>query len=312
MTDRKGSAARIALGLLLVAVSVGGMVNTRQTTAAPRVAPQAVVTASLPCDPMETQAWWGEDGLTIPSKVGHHVHLGACWPKYGQILDGTLNIDAKVILHALPPGATAAYLRVGYGLDGTIFYKRTSDITIPVDAEGNGSRTFTIPLDLNQVTTGSREFRFTYDVRYTLDGLAREQFNTTGWQGCVRSCASPDRAAPWYEMRGWYGKDKAGITHNYQNVRLRSSTDCLHLGGQCKVEMKPGSGGRPTVQSWAVIDPDFHAGSAGTVLPGFPKPGQFSGTITIPGTLQPGTHKLVLVASDGKDAGAGAFTFEVP
>jgi hypothetical protein len=270
------------------------------------VAPVRAVTG---CDQVETQAWWREAGISLPANVGQHIHLGTCWPKYGTILDGVVQQSVTVILHDQPSDAHAAFLRAGYTLNGTVFYKRTADVVIPLDSNGNGSRTFVIPIDTSLLTTGSSEFRFTYDVLTTVNGQAREQFNTTGWQGCVRTCDGPDRTLPWIEMRGWYGKDSQGINHNYQNVRLRSDPSCLQSGGVCKVEMKLGSGGRPTVLSWAAIDPDYHNGIGGTTLKQVNGP--FSGSITIP-TLSSGTHKLVLGASDGKNAGVGAFTFIVP
>lgn len=268
--------------------------------------------AALPCDRIETQAQWTETGWALPNAVGHHVHLATCWPKRGTVLPTKFDQEVTVILHDLPAGATSPYLRVGWGLSGTIFYKRTTDIAIPVDSSGNGSRTFVIPMDLSGIPNGVTEFRFTYDVRYTLNNLAREQFNTTGWLGCVGTCtdSSPDRALPWIEMRGWYSKDAQGKTHNYQNVRLRSDVSCLRAGGVCKVEMKPGSSGLATVKAWALIDADLHAGRLGTVL--LEKSAAYSGNIFIPADLAPGTHKLLLVASDGKNAGAGSFTFDVP
>ena len=176
---------------------------------------------------------------------------------------------------------------------------------MPLDANRNGSRSFTMPLDLSLAPSGVVEFRINYLIRYHVNGQTREQFQSFGLEACVRTCtdSSPDRTLPYSEIRGWY------TDRNYQNARITSSLACLHPGGVCNVVMKPGSGGLPTVQSWAVIDPNFHAGSAGTILRTVSGP--FSGAITIP-SLPSGTHKLVLVTSDGKNAGAGAWTFVVP
>jgi hypothetical protein len=244
--------------------------------------------------------------MDIPATVGHHVHLDVCWPVYGTILDGRWDLPVRIELHEVPADATAVYLRAqAYSSDE---YIRRADLVVPLDAHRNGVRDFVLPLDLSSWPTGSTEFRFSYQVEYTVDGQERVQRQSTGLQACIRTCTSPDRSLPWYEARGYY--EKVGDTnHGYQVARLRSEPRCLRSGGLCKVEMKPGSGGLPTVESWAVLSPNFHGGSAGTVI--LTRDGPYSGNITLP-TLAPGSYRLVLVASDGENAGVATFGFVVP
>jgi hypothetical protein len=65
--------------------------------------------------------------------------------------------------------------------------------------------------------------------------------------------------------------------------------------------MVPGSGGNATVQHIATLDPSYHGGNGGRELRR--GSGEFRGNITIPSDLSSGTHRLVLVSSDGKNAG---------
>jgi hypothetical protein len=227
--------------------------------------------------------------------VGHHVHLDLCWPAYGTILDGRWDLPVRIELHEVPADAVAIHLRAQYGLSGTELYRRTTDLEVPLDEHRNGVRSFTLPLDLARVPTGSQEFRFTYAIRYTHDGETRDQRQSTGLQACVRSCTGPDRTIPWTEARGWY------TDHGYAVARLRSDPSCLVRGGTCRVELRSGSGGLPTVESIVTIDPRFHDGDGGRVL--LRRDGAYSGDITIPADLAPGAHRLVLVSADAQNSG---------
>lgn len=242
--------------------------------------------------------------MDIPRVVGHHIHLALCWPDYGTILPTRWDLPVTVTLHEVPQDAVAVHLRAQWGLSGNALYRRTSDITVPLDANRNGVRSFTLPLDLSGIPSGSHEFRFSYLIRYTVNGQTREQFQSYGLQGCVQTCVNPERTLPWIEARGWY------TDREYANARLLSPTSCLIRGGRCTVEMKPGSGGLPTVEHIAAIDPNYHASYGGIEVSR--GSGAFKGTITIPSNLSSGTHKLVIVSNDGKNAGVLALTFEVP
>lgn len=227
-----------------------------------------------------------------------------CWPTYGTILSGTWNLPVTVILHEVPANFTVSHLRVCHWDVCPSAWRRTTDLGIPLDDHRNGQRTFTMPLNLSGLTPGSYEFRISYEIHYTLNGTAREQFQSTGLQACVGSCVGPDRTLPWMEARSWY------TGRNYANARLLSNTSCLIRGGQCLVEMRDGSGGSPTVEHIAAIDPNYHAGLRGIELRR--GSGTFKGSVTIPSTLSSGAHKLVLVSSDGKNAGVLSLTFNVP
>jgi hypothetical protein len=230
--------------------------------------------------------------MDIPAVVGHHVHLDVCWPRYGTILDGRWDLPVRIELHEVPIDATAVYLRAqAYS---TTEYTRRADLVVPLDGQRNGVREFVLPLDLSSWPTGSSEFRFSYQVEYTVDEEERQQRNSTGFQACIRSCVNPDRALPWYEARGWY------IDRGYQVARLLSDPSCIRPSGVCRVSMKPGSGGLATVEHVATVNPGFHGGNGGTVLR--QGPGAFTGDITLPANLAPGS-RLVLVASDGENAG---------
>jgi hypothetical protein len=142
--------------------------------------------------------------------------------------------------------------------------------------------------------------RWTANVPKNADG--NRQYQSTGWQVCIRSCTPSYRSGVYLEARGWY------TGRGYQNARLTSQLTTVRSGGTITVSLKPGSGGLSTKFSAAYIDPDFHHGSAGTVI--FTRNGPYVGSITIP-VLAPGPHKLVLLASDGLNAGVLGIPFGV-
>lgn len=286
--------------------------TTPTASAIPTATPQPTATATPnPTDCtaypeprvyIEAQSWWHDDALIIPHQVGEHVHLGACWPVYGTILSGDFRVDMRVIVHEATPGRTVlGRLRGGAssGGGGTGF-DLTSDIAIPLDQNGNGQRTFTHVFDTRAMESGTREIR----LSAMLYPFERRQFESTGWRVCVRSCSSSTAVTT---ARGWYHE------HGYQNAYLRTPIPSAPLTAPWTptVWMVPGADGLPTVQHMAVIDPDFHNGSAGLVLR--EGSGPYQGPLTIdPVTLESGPHKLVLLASDGKLAGVLVIPFEVP
>jgi hypothetical protein len=79
--------------------------------------------------------------------------------------------------------------------------------------------------------------------------------------------------------------------------------------GTIGVRLGPGADGLTTVGAGVYIDPNFHAGSAGTVVREWSGP--YTGNVTLP-TLPSGPHKLVLMANDGQNAGVLAIPFVTP
>lgn len=260
---------------------------------------------------LESQAWWNKAGIQIPQAVGHHIHLGMCTPVDGQIIDGTLHFDVRIILHDQV---------------GTVTSVRYSDwttdlVTKSVNFPGAHDATYWTSFDINfsNWTTGRHEIHWRANVPDEQpDGLPgsdsgdQRMFQSTGWQYCVRSCTpnagGNDRAFPWTEARGWYQG------HEYQNARFRSLIPTSPLSGNWtfSAEFKRGSGGLPSKEWGIFVDPDFHNGNAGkTIVRGL-------GEVTSPRnftidtrTLTNGKHKLVLVTSDGNDAGVLVIPFEV-
>lgn len=245
------------------------------------------------------QAWWNTSGIEVPANVGHHVHLGTCFPRDGAILDGTLHLDLRVLLHAQPAGARVVRLRAGS--ESVTLLDRTSDVGVPVDANGDGNRTFPVDLDIGRLSTGRHELRMSAFVAQP-DGA--QMFESSGLQFCVRACSPSYRSAgPGQIGRGWY------TDHGYANATLKTHPWDIRSGGTVAVTLAPGSGGRATVFSGVYIDPDFHHGSAGLVVGQWAGP--FSGTVRLP-TLASGSHRLVLLSHDGQNAGVLAVTFVVP
>jgi hypothetical protein len=126
-------------------------------------------------------------------------------------------------------------------------------------------------------------------------------YQSTGYQICVRSCTPSYReAGSRIEARGWY----TGV--DYQNVRLDTDPSDIRGGGTIDVRFGPGAGGAATRFAGIYIDPNFHAGIDGIVVREWT--GAFSGSVKLP-NLAAGPHRLVLLSSDGQNAGTLAIPF---
>lgn len=265
---------------------------TVQVKTQPVVDPLACTGYPEPRIFLESQAWWDSAGLAIPTNVGHHIHVGMCWPVNPDgsdaLVDGILHLDVRVLLHN-QIGVTN-YLRFQDA-------SGTASIKIPL-VVGPGDVTTWVPvdLDLGLWGTGRRETHITVNIQNNTDG--KRQFNSTGWQLCVRSCTPIYRKGPWTEARGWYEG------HDYQNARFLSLLPVAPVSGLWTFNVRlvqTGPGG-------VFVDPNFHAGIEGTRL----ADGGYSGNLTVDTRLLAnGTHRLVLVASDGKSAGVQLVTFVV-
>jgi hypothetical protein len=307
---RKSDAVRLSTGLRLVVL--GSMLacadGRREPTAvahghdpapltdvAPTTAPDPLRCTGYPEERiwLESQAWWDSTGLSIPGRVGEHIHVGMCWPVSADggealITSNKLHVDVRVLLHDQTD--KTHIFRVSDA--GTVMQKQ--EIAI---GPGNADLWIPYDVDLSRWPTGSREFRWTARIK---TDRHPEQFNSTGWQLCVRSCTPAFRTEPYTEGRGYYAN------HDYKNARFMSRLPSAPVSGLWTFKIRlldTGPGG-------VYVDPDFHNGSAGTVIRA--TGGPFLGNVTIDTRqLSNGSHRLVLVSSDGNAAGVQVIGFTV-
>lgn len=260
---------------------------------------------------MESQGWWNKEGLQIPEAVGHHIHVGMCTPLDGTILNGTVHFDVRIILHDQV---------------GKVNWLRLSDRNGEIDRIDLTSKNFGnchdctlwVPFDVNFSTwaTGRHELRWTANVPDEQpDGLPgsdsgpQRMFQSTGWQYCVRACTPNlgDRPSHFITARGWYQ------LHEYANAALRSAVPTAPLKGvwAFTFDAKPGDGGLPTKEYGVFIDPNFHAGLSGITVERGTGEARLRSTSFDTRTLADGVHRLVIVSSDGNNAGVQLVTFVV-
>jgi hypothetical protein len=253
---------------------------------------------------LESQAWWNRDGLTFPQAVGHHVHVGMCTPVDGQVVTGSsIHFDVRVILH----DQVGAVTSVRYADWDSVKQTKTVNFNQNDTPYWIG---FDIPI--GSWSTGRHEIRWTANVPDEQPDVSGSQrmFNSTGWQLCVRSCTNVggnNRATNWTEARGWYQD------HNYANARFRSTVPRNPLSGNWtfNIEATKGSGGLTTKEWGVFIDPDFHNNNAGRTIARGTGPSGLRTLTVDTRTLSNGIHRLVIVSSDGKNAGVQLVTFQV-
>jgi hypothetical protein len=245
--------------------------------------------AATPTITAESQAWWRAEGITVPSRVGAHIHAKATLPADGHPVTGRLEIPVTITLH--DARGSTNWFRIG--TETQQLYQRDLSLGPCHDC----AVLFTATIDLSGVPTGRHELRMSAnnpDEDPDKAG-AQRMFQSTGYQICVRSCTPSYRdASVQIEARGWY----TGV--EYQNARLDTDPTSIRSGGLIDVRLGPGAGGAPTRFAGVYIDPDFHAGRSGTVVREWSS--AFSGSVRIP-SVGPGPHKLVLLSSDGQNAG---------
>jgi hypothetical protein len=282
----RGFLITLAACVVLVAL----LLTASRTYAADPPAPTTGTAYSGPCQPVESQAWWAKDGITIPSNVGQHVHVAACIPT--TPVDGTVTLAVTVTQH----NGTGAIRWVRACRESSYCQRWSVSLGPCADC----SQTYYLPLRVGSWPTGVGELRLSANVSSNSDGL--RQFQSTGWPVPVRSTTCSTRCSTFWEARGWYDSG-----HDYANARL--TTIDARSGGTIKVRLGPGSGGDPTTLAGIYIDPAFHSGSAGIVVRQWSS--SFTGSVTLP-SLPSGPHKLVLLSSDGFNAGVLSVPFNVP
>jgi hypothetical protein len=251
--------------------------------------------AATPTITVESQAWWRAEGIIVPSRVGAHIHAKATLPADGHPITGRLEIPVTITLH--DARGSTNWFRIG--TEAQQLFQRD----LSIGPCHNCATLFTATIDLSGVPTGRHELRMSANNPDEDPDKAGEQrmFQSTGYQICVRSCTPSYRdAGVQIEARGWY----TGV--EYQNARLDTDPATIRSGGLVDVRLGPGVGGAPTRFAGVYIDPDFHAGLSGTVVREWSS--AFSGSVRIP-NVAPGPHRLVLLSSDGQNAGVLAVQF---
>lgn len=242
----------------------------------------------------ESQGWWRKAGIVIPSQVGAHIHVETTVPMSGVVVNGTIAVPVTVRAHDQIGRITS--VRVSDG--STVKQSWSLSLGPCTDCSWSG----TLNVNLSNWGTGRREMRWTANIPNNAEG--NRQFQSTGYQVCVRSC-SPTYRSGWYtEARGWYDDG-----HGYANARLTSDPSLIGSGRTIKVALKPGSDGDPTRLAGVYIDPSFHTGSAGITV--MQRSSAYTGDVLLP-ILPSGSHRLVLVSSDGSNAGVLSLPFSVP
>ena len=271
------------------------------------------VSAAIPTVTLESQAWWAKGGIDIPGEVGHHIHVQATIPRPGTIVNGRVDIPFRAVLHDQVGSPNWIRWSDGSNVIGSIATSRSKFSCTTHDGFTDCVWEGVLPVDFARFGTGLRELRISLNVPDEQpDGLpgsdsgAQRMFNSTGWQVCVRACspvAVGGRSINFTEARGWY------TGHDYANARLTTSLDTVRAGGTIGVRLGPGSGGDATEFSGVYVDPDMHRHNAGRVL--LTRNAAFTGNVTIPADLAAGPHSLVLVSSDGQNAGVLRIPFTV-
>lgn len=241
----------------------------------------------------ESQGWWDSTGIVVPSKVGQHVHMQATIPT--GIVSGTLNLPIKITLH----NQTGKVTWVRACRQSSV----CQTFTVSLGPCADCTLTKTIPINLNSWPTGVQELRLTANIPDNAEG--KRQFQSTGWPIKVRSATCSTRCNVFWEARGWYEG------RGYANARIVTNPWSIKSGGSVSVSLKPGADASccPTKFAGLFIDPDFHRGYAGIWSKKWTA--AFTGSVTLP-TIPSGTHKLVAVSSDGKNAGVQVSQFQVP
>ncbi|MEK6719427.1 MAG: hypothetical protein AABZ33_02010 [Chloroflexota bacterium] len=265
--------------------------------------PSAVSTAATPCAPIEAQAWWLAPDEAAP---GRHTHIATCFPT--GVVSGRITFPITVKWHAQPLGATATRVRIQ--ADGSNIWSQTSGLPV-VGGVADVGVTINATIDTDRLSTGRHELRFAAATRQPDD---QTQLVSSGWQLCVRSCTPrlTRSADNWTEARGWY---TGGI--GYENARFLTALPVGPVTGTWRptVQCAAPSGASPSMCE-VYLDPDFHHGSAGTLL--YHADGAAKTTLAIDtAALATGTHKLVIrtdaqsASPRGVDSGVMVVSFTV-
>jgi len=213
---------------------------------------------------VENQSGWS-DLETTSYGDAEHVHAGACYPKLGQVIRGTIQIDVVTKMH----NVAGQYLRK------VRIQTMSNRGSGPVPEVDFGTMrqcmvkdcTFITPLTINTDNMGSGkwELRVHSDLRrFAPPSLQPANLATGGWLMCVRTCTGTrdGQAVPYpaTEGRGWY-KQSDGAIAGYITGRLMEAIPATVSGTwRPLVRIVGGSneGTNPVNNAFCSVDPDFH------------------------------------------------------
>jgi hypothetical protein len=246
-------------------------------------------TASVSLSPAGSQDWW-----TPVAQLGGegHLHVDYSAP-IGQTVSGTIVLPFQFTEHH----------NLGQGRDfrihsdgGAECYRR--NVTVPTDADGNGTLHLDVTLDTTCFHDGLRSVVFSWRIQQA-DGnlqIVRGSFPMNVQNGGTDANWKPN-----YVLGGgWYKEASPKRDWGYIHALLFSAWPTAPLSGVwspvIQYTRKPRDAGVANADSFATLDPDFHAGNQGTVLEHqlsmSPKH-----TLRVDTTLlSNGLHKLVLVS----------------
>lgn len=252
---------------------------------------------------LESQGWWGErktDGSVPKRGAAEHIHVGMCFPLQ-QSVSGTKPMRVRVMAHNLPVGSiiqTTSLHDPGGGGIPDITWNRT---VVAAD-NGNVELWGTVQINTASIPNGLREFRILTGVKrpdnaeiHATSGWCWTVANGTGAPVASGTCIDTPKTTM---ARGWYDCFEYKIAevrlwdYPYAGV-ARATAYTLRIGAR-----DGASSTNNVFTSWEVrLDPDFHAGSNGTLIASGSAPA-YGQSITIAGSLMTaGVHRLVVIGS---------------
>lgn len=248
------------------------------------VAPVQAVTLHA----VSSQSWW----TPIATLGGEgHLHIEYQAP-IRETVSGTISMPFTFLEHH----------NIGTGKDfrihsdgGAECYRR--NVTVPTDANGNGSLTINVDLDTTCFHDGLRSVVFSWRIQQP-DGnlqIVRGSFPMNVQNGGTDSNWKPN-----YILGGAWYKEKGGPDWGYIHSLFFSAWPNAPISGMwspvIQYTRKPRDKSVQNAEAFATLDPDFHAGNPGTEL-------ERTTTMTPKHTLNVdttllsnGLHKLVLVS----------------
>jgi hypothetical protein len=258
-----------------------------------------------PAMPVEAQTWWTETANPQPGDeipFGRHIHAAACMPHArdtdGRLVNvgGTFDIVRVLLLHNTNLKLTKGdngFPDLGSGAEFPVTFNPA--LTCPNRAI-NCTFYSTNRIDTTAMPDGLHE------LRWRIQGTHPDLSDTTEFISFATKIYTKNGRTlnstatnPAPRARGWYeGIDYDSVEISNYNTLYRGRTDITVpvVSGAVALSMNHTQSVGGTIRSRLYLDPNFHAGSTGTVL--YDKPGLFQGTYTLDTARIPnGRHVLV-------------------